>query len=102
VHHADLTAILLHLLDTPTLTGPVNAAAPGAVRNREFCRTIGGVLRRPCWLPAPRVALRVALGEVADVAASGQHAVPRKLAETKFSWQFPALEPALRDVFAAN
>jgi uncharacterized protein (TIGR01777 family) len=98
IHHADLTAVLLHLLDTPTLAGPVNAAAPEAVRNRDLCRTIGRVLRRPCWLPAPRFALRVALGEVADAIAGGQHAVPRKLAESGFRWQFPDLEPALRDL----
>jgi uncharacterized protein (TIGR01777 family) len=98
VHHTDLTAILLHLLDTPTLAGPVNAAAPEAVRNRDLCRMLGQVLRRPCWLPAPRFALRVALGEVADVAAGGQNAVPRKLADRGFVWQFPALEPALRNL----
>jgi uncharacterized protein (TIGR01777 family) len=98
IHHADLTAVLLHLLDTPSLAGPVNAAAPEAVRNRDLCRTIGRVLGRPCWLPAPRFALRVALGEVADAIAGGQHAVPRKLAESGFRWQFPALEPALRNL----
>jgi uncharacterized protein (TIGR01777 family) len=98
IHHADLTAVLLHLLDTPSLAGPVNAAAPEAVRNRDLCRTIGRVLRRPCWLPAPRFALRVALGEVADAIAGGQHVVPRKLAESGYRWQFPDLEPALRNL----
>jgi uncharacterized protein (TIGR01777 family) len=98
VHHADLTAILLHLLDTPTQSGPVNAAAPGAVRNRDLCRSLGRVLRRPCWLPAPRFALRMALGDVADVAAGGQLAVPRKLTERGFVWQFPEVEPALQDL----
>jgi uncharacterized protein (TIGR01777 family) len=98
IHHADLTAVLLHLLDTPSLAGPVNAAAPQAVRNRDLGRMIGLVLRRPCWLPAPRFALRLVLGEVADAIAGGQHGVPRKLADSGFHWQFPALEPALRNL----
>lgn len=97
-HRDDLTAILLHLLDSDSIAGPVNTAAPGAVRNADFCRTIGRVLRRPSWMPAPRLAVRLAIGEAATVATGGQKAIPRRLSETGFHWNFPDLEPALRDL----
>jgi uncharacterized protein (TIGR01777 family) len=102
IHHADLTALLLHLLETREIVGPVNAAAPGVVRNRELCRTLGRVLHRPCWLPAPRFALRLAIGEAANVAAGGQPAVPRVLERAGFAWRFPEIEPALSDLLGSG
>ncbi|HEY2784991.1 MAG TPA: TIGR01777 family oxidoreductase [Fimbriiglobus sp.] len=97
-HRDDMTAILLHLLDSPEVTGPVNAASPEAVRNAEFCRTIGKVLHRPSWFPVPRFALRLVLGEAANAIAGGQNVVPRKLRDSGFGWRFPDLEAAIQNL----
>jgi NAD dependent epimerase/dehydratase family enzyme len=74
---------------------------PGAVTNREFVRCLGRVLGRPAVLPAPAVALRVLLGEMADEAVlASARVVPRRLLERGFRFRFPGLEPALRHVLA--
>jgi NAD dependent epimerase/dehydratase family enzyme len=66
---------------------------------REFCETLGRVMRRPSWAPVPSVVLRMVLGELADVVLTGQRAVPKKLLESGFVFQHHFLEGALQKLF---
>jgi NAD dependent epimerase/dehydratase family enzyme len=56
------------------------------------------VLRRPSLLPTPAAALRLLLGEMAEVVLSSQRVVPRKALGLGYAFRFPELEPALRDL----
>lgn len=98
IHRGDMTELLRFALDTPALTGPFNAVAPHPVTNAEFSKTLGRVLRRPCWLPVPRFALRIVLGKVAQVVAGGQRASAAKATGAGFHFQYDTLEPALREL----
>jgi NAD dependent epimerase/dehydratase family enzyme len=69
---------------------------PGRV-TAELAKTIGRVLGRPSFLPAPSFALKALFGEGAVPLITGQNAVPRALQAIGFQWQFPKLEDALRD-----
>lgn len=99
IHLADMIGSLRFLIEHPQATGAFNISAPEPATNREFARTLGRVLRRPLWLPAPRVALQAALGELATVVADGQRAVPAHLQELGFKFKYPVLEPALLSLF---
>ena len=71
--------------------------APAPVRNAEFARTLGRVLRRPALIPTPPAALRLALGEKADeLLLAGNRVRPRRLEQAGFRFAFPDLESALR------
>jgi uncharacterized protein (TIGR01777 family) len=95
----DVVGVVQHALRTTDLSGPVNASAPEPVKNKEFARTLGRVLRRPALLPVPPLALRAMFGEFADEGLLwGQRAVPAKLAASDHSFRFPELEGALRHV----
>ena len=95
----DLIAAIRHVLSRDDLRGAVNAAAPGAVTNREFTRTLARVLCRPAILRVPAVVLRVVLGEMADEALLASTRVePRRLVASGFTFRDPELEPALRHV----
>lgn len=98
IHLADEVGAIRFLLDHPTASGPFNLTAPGPVTNREFARTLGKVLHRPAILPAPAFALRLALGEMADLLLTGQRAVPERLEEMGYSFRFPTLEAALEEL----
>ncbi len=92
----EIVEIIRYALVTPHVRGPVNAVAPRPVRNAEFTATLGKVLRRPAIFPAPAVALRLALGEMADGALlASQRVLPRKLQQLGYSFQQPELGPAL-------
>jgi uncharacterized protein (TIGR01777 family) len=98
VHHADLTGILLLALDNPDARGPLNAMAPNPVTNADFARALGRALHRPAFLATPAFALRLVLGEVADVALSGQRVLPKRTLALGYGFQFPTLDGALLDV----
>jgi uncharacterized protein (TIGR01777 family) len=101
IHRDDLTELLLFALDTPAVAGPVNATAPGPVSNAEFSRELARVLRRPSWLPVPAFAMRLALGQVAGVATTGQRVVPAKALACGFRFRFPMIDGALRDLYSS-
>jgi uncharacterized protein (TIGR01777 family) len=98
----DAVGIILHALATEGLNGPVNAVAPRAVTNREFTKTLGGVLKRPTIFPMPAFAARLAFGEMADaLLLSSARVVPERLQATGFRYRHAELEPALRHVLSA-
>jgi uncharacterized protein (TIGR01777 family) len=91
----DHLAVVGFLLEAD-ISGPVNLAAPEAVTNARFVRTLGGVLHRPTPWPVPAVALRLVLGGFAEEIIGGQRAVPAVLQDAGFRFRDPELDGALR------
>ena len=98
VHLADVVGAALWALDHDALRGAVNVAAPGAVRYGDFAAALGARLRRPSWLPVPAFALRLAIGEMADVVVAGQRVVPAALLAAGYRFAHPELSAALAEV----
>jgi hypothetical protein len=98
IHLADEVGLLLLALDDPRADGALDATAPEPVRNRDLARAIGRVLRRPSRLPTPALALRIALGEMAEVVLASQRVLPAKALALGYRFRFPTIEPALRDL----
>ncbi len=98
IHPADEVGLFMLALEDERATGPINATAPTPVTSREFSAAIGRVLGSPSWLPVPAFAMRILLGEMADIVVQGQRAIPRRAQELGYSFRFPELEPALRDL----
>lgn len=84
------------LLARDDLAGPVNLVGPAPVRNAEFASALGAALHRPAVLPAPALALRVALGEFGDEAVASQRVLPGVLNQAGFRFSHPDLPSALR------
>ncbi len=100
IHIDDEVGLILHALDHPEISGPLNATAPNPVSNRAFSTTLGKVLGRPSFLPTPGFALRVMLGEGAQIITTGQRVLPRKAIASGYEFKFTELEPALKDLLA--
>jgi uncharacterized protein (TIGR01777 family) len=93
---ADAVAAILFVLRTPALTGPVNLATPFPVTNLTFTRILARALHRPAILPAPRFALRMILGEMADEALlSSARALPARLVAAGFQFNHPTMREAI-------
>lgn len=95
IHIEDLVAALVFLADHGELSGPFNLCSPHPVPNGDFVRTLGRVLGRPALMPAPALALKLTLGEMAGVLLAGQRAAPAKLLAAGFEFRYPLLEEAL-------
>ena len=98
IHIDDQIALIDFLLHQEDTSGPYNACAPKPVRNREFADTLGRVLHRPTFMPMPALALKVCLGELSLLLLGGQKAVPARLLEAGFTFQFTDLRAALDDL----
>jgi uncharacterized protein (TIGR01777 family) len=100
VHLADVVGLILWALASGQVQGPVNAVAPNPVRMKDFASTLGKVLNRPAFLPAPSFALNLVLGESAQVVLDGQRVLPKAALQQGYTFRFPELEAALRDLTA--
>jgi uncharacterized protein len=105
IHLEDIVGILLLSLDHSAARGPINGTAPQPERNIDFSRALAQVLRRGFWPPfvpfgPPDVMLGMILGEVAQVITKGQRVVPERAKALGYSFQYPDLPSALRQIFA--
>lgn len=98
IHLADEVGIILGALEDSAISGSLNATAPQPATNAEFARTLGRVMRRPSLFPVPGFAVRLVVGEVASAVTNGQYVVPKKALDHGYTFQFPTVELALRDL----
>lgn len=98
IHLADEVSIHERALHDPAMAGAYNAVAPGIVTMTEFTRLLGKVMNRPSWARVPEPALRVVVGDGAPAYVSSQRAEPVRLLAEGFEFDYPQLEPALRDL----
>ena len=101
VHLDDVVRSLLFALDTSTVEGPVNVTAPEPVTMNHFARALGQALGRPSAFRVPSLALKMAMGDMAQMLLTGQRVLPKKLLESAFSFEWPTLEGALDDIVGA-
>ena len=98
IHVDDLVAGLVHLATRPELAGPFNLVSPHPVTNRDFVQTLGRTLHRPVWFSLPGRVFKTVLGEFGTVFTRGQRAVPQRLLESGFSFQYETLDRALGEL----
>lgn len=100
IHLNDLVRLLAEAVQNAEYRGPVNATAPHPVRQKDLARSLGQVLHRPAFLPAPKFALYLALGEMAGFLLSSAKIRPDAATERGFRFEFPELKPALEEILA--
>ena len=99
LHRHDYVEMVRWIVDTPAVSGPVNASAPHPVTNAEFARALGRALHRPALVPAPRVALKIVLGELADALLASQRALPAVALAHGYHFRYPEIAIALRGIY---
>ena len=98
----DEVRAIRHVIDRE-LTGPVNLTGPEAARANDIGRAIAAELRRPYLLPAPKWALRLALGrDAADsLLLSDARVVPAALLGSGFVFEHPTVAAAVDAALAS-
>jgi uncharacterized protein len=92
---ADHIRAVRFLLGRSDLSGPVNLTSPEPTTNDELTKALAANLRRPALLTVPAAALRLTLGEVATELLGSCRALPGRLEQAGFAFQYPAIRPAL-------
>ncbi len=101
IHIADYVASVLRLLHDEHAQGPFNMTAPQPVTNAEFTRTLAQSLRRPAFLYAPEVVLKLVMGERAALLLEGQRVFPANLVAGGGQFKYSDLASALDDLLHA-
>lgn len=100
IHLADLVSMIRRAIDDTTWSGVYNATAPEPVTQLVFTKTLASLLRRPSFLPAPAFALETVLGDFASELLASRRVLPQRALDAGFTFRFPKLEPALRELVA--
>ena len=98
VHRDDVVGLLLLAIDDERAKGPINAVSPFPATSKELADAIGSVINRPSWIKTPAFALKLAMGEAADVLTTGQRVYPRKAVELGYEFSHARLVPALESI----
>jgi len=95
IHEDDIVNVYLFALETNTLQGVVNAAAPEPVLQSTFFKTLGKIIHRKVFGTVPRWIMRRLYGELYDELSKSQQIYPKRLMDKGFVFAYPTLESAL-------
>jgi uncharacterized protein (TIGR01777 family) len=98
VHRDDVLQVIARSLHDESLRGTYNVVAPETVSQTVFAESVGKVLKRPVWFHIPAALVRALAGEMAQLFFDGQHVVSRRLSEADYTFRYPTLDAALRDL----
>jgi len=95
IHLADLCELMHFCVQNSEIRGPVNGVAPGACTNKVYTKALGRALHRPTVFPLPPFALKLMLGDVAEVITGSQHCTPAVAQKAGFTFKFADIDSAL-------
>ncbi len=98
VHVDDVAGIILHALESETVSGPLNAVVPEPVRNVTFTQAAAKASHRPAVIPAPALLLKITLGELSHLLLDSQRVLPKATLASGYKFRFPNVASALTAV----
>jgi uncharacterized protein (TIGR01777 family) len=104
IHEDDMNRLFERALFDETMRGTYVASSPNPICQRDFMRSLRRSMRMPIGLPASEWMVRIGASLVMktdpELALYGRFVVSKRLAEEGFSFRFPTLDEALRDLAA--
>jgi uncharacterized protein len=98
IHAEDLINLFCFAAENENASGPLNGSSPQPVTNLVLTRTLAKALHRPALFPAPKFALRLALGEMADMLFDSLRVLPEATERAGFTFRYPELSGALANL----
>lgn len=99
IHIEDCINLLTFALTNKNISGPMNVTAPHPTTNDTFIKIAANILKRPSFLTTPRLLMRTVLGEMSHLITEGQYVLPKKAQTHNFTFSYPKLEDALREIY---
>ncbi len=97
----DLVRALKHIIETDSLSGPINMCAPNPVTNKEFTKALAKSLHRWVGPKVPACILKFFFQDLAEnLLLSSQRAFPNKLIESNFQFKAPTIDTVLNHFFS--
>lgn len=98
IHISDEIGAIRFLIENKNARGIYNLASPNPVTNQDFTGAMGKAMNRPSLMPAPGFGIKLAFGEMSTVILDGQRAVPQRLQQLGYQFQFTDPQNAIRNL----
>ena len=92
----DYLAVVRWAATSEHAAGPYNLTLPQPTTNAEFTDALAAALHRPRFLRVPTVAIRAALGELAEQITEDMCVVPKRPTSDGFAFTDPTVEYTIR------
>jgi uncharacterized protein len=100
IHIGDLADMFVHALNNSGLHGIYNAVGPTPVNNAILTQRAAKFKGKPFInIGVPGFALKMALGEMAEMVLGGNRVSNDKIHSSGFQYKFPELDTALKNIF---
>ena len=102
IHQSDFNRIVSEVLEQENRQGIYNVSAPKPVANKVFMRGLRKAMRMPIGLPSPewmvRIGARFIFKTDPELALYGRYVMPQRLLDEGFTFKYPALDEALKQL----
>ncbi|MBN2423877.1 MAG: TIGR01777 family oxidoreductase [Calditrichaceae bacterium] len=99
IHLNDLAGVIGHLIENESELSIFNLTAPKPVSNKNFCKIVGKVIKRPCLFKLPAKILEIILGEMGrELILNGAFVHPQAVLKTGYEFKYPELYDALSNL----
>lgn len=98
IHIQDMIRFILFAMDTKDISGAYNLTAPNPVRNKEFTKKLAHQMGIPMTLPAPALALKLALGEMSQAVLANQKILPKRAQAAGFEFTYNTIDDAFKNL----
>ena len=105
VHVADVLRVVLFLVEHSEVDGVVNVSSPNPTDNRTLMCTIRRVLGIPVGIPAFRWMTELGATVIrteTELILKSRWVTPERLSAAGFMFEYPELEPALRQIVGSD
>lgn len=103
LHIEDLFNIILFIQAHKNLTGVFNCSAPNPVSNETLMKALRRTMNKKIGLPAPKILLRmgaVIIRTEVELILKSRWVIPEKLMNEGFSFKYPTLDSALKNILS--
>jgi NAD dependent epimerase/dehydratase family enzyme len=101
VHIADVLGVIQFLMKHDEVDGIVNVSSPNPTDSRGFMATLRAVLGVRLGIPTPRFVLELGsmvIRTETELVLKSRWVVPERLLAAGYTFEYPELEPALREI----
>jgi uncharacterized protein (TIGR01777 family) len=98
VHIEDVLNVFLFVINNPGGYGVINVCSPNPITNAAFSKAASAIYKRPAFFNIPQFLLRMIYGEAAELVTRGQYVIPEKLVKAGFSFEYPDITAALKEL----
>ncbi len=105
LHEADFCKIVDFSINSTTIEGTYNAAAPNPVTNKAMMDMLRKAYKMPLGIPTPELLLKIGaffIRTEPELVLKSRRVVPEKLLETNFHFQFTELDMAINEIVCST